>query len=262
MMTTPTNATNHAMANKPHWAQAVIVAVHRQDKSDLQTDLHSSSRTRMVALCWVKSLRNSFPEFREAAKLLPKLLGVSNSDEIDDWEERREEYSMGAGTYLSEAGGWHCAGWKIIKYSLSDWDVADMNSGGAFSDSEALPALPKELDGSFGTLKYCAKAITSGWTGRGECERAAVPQVPPTQEFLELQAEFEFAAENSQANSDVGLYRAMIADYRARIDQLETALGCRTDDCRAYSSKVKKLEAEIQDLYLTNKKLWKAQGAQ
>lgn len=57
---------------RPEWAQALIVAERREDRSDLMTDYHASVTAEVIALAWSHHTKDLFSEMRKAAELLPQ----------------------------------------------------------------------------------------------------------------------------------------------------------------------------------------------
>ncbi|HEY9764527.1 MAG TPA: hypothetical protein V6D07_18515 [Trichocoleus sp.] len=55
--------------NKPRWAEAVIVAILKQDETDTGIDQFGHEEVKKVILCWSKHKRNLFSEMRKAADL-------------------------------------------------------------------------------------------------------------------------------------------------------------------------------------------------
>ena len=98
-------------AIRPPWAQAVIVAEHRIDQSDMMTDYHGSTTDQVLLLGWSKSKRDAFGEMRKAAGNAEETAHLVNAGKD---AEHREKYSMGAGYYLKD--GWRDAtGWEVRK---------------------------------------------------------------------------------------------------------------------------------------------------
>jgi hypothetical protein len=91
-------------------APAVIIARHREDQSDAQTDYFASRTTRTVVLAASKHTRSLFPEMRKAAARFLDTAGLETGG-----VEHRETYSMGAGIYLSQGEFRHDTGWEIRK---------------------------------------------------------------------------------------------------------------------------------------------------
>lgn len=88
---------DQVLAKAPAGAQALIVAEYHVDKSDLQTDYAANSTTRCVAIGWRFSKREDFRALHAAAAAFPETAGVT-------FEERRDNYSMGKGNYLTDHG--------------------------------------------------------------------------------------------------------------------------------------------------------------
>ncbi|ELL0561745.1 hypothetical protein Q6U64_004246 [Vibrio vulnificus] len=98
----------------PEWAQAVIVAsftVYDEEQSDPYGDYYQYRTEKTIILAWSKHQRRLFPELRKACLNHPEtefLANVANS------AEHRENYSMGAGTYLTDKDYIRC-GWQVRK---------------------------------------------------------------------------------------------------------------------------------------------------
>lgn len=98
----------------PSWAKAVIVATHSiydEENSEPYSDYHQSKTTKTIVLAWSKHTRNLFPEMRKAC------LNHHDTAFLADKEsstEHRENYSMGAGTYLTNKD-YLRHGWEVRK---------------------------------------------------------------------------------------------------------------------------------------------------
>ena len=98
----------------PNWAKGVIIAEYRENQTDIMTDYFGHTTNRSVVLAFSKHKRNLFGEMRRAAEQFTETRGR-------EWDEHRENYSMGGGMYLSEAGNSrHSTGWVIKKWSPPD----------------------------------------------------------------------------------------------------------------------------------------------
>lgn len=111
----------------PAGTQSVIVALLREDTSDVQSDYFANKTVRSVAIGFSHKTREDFRELRRvAATFLPDV----------EWEERRDNYSMGQGNYLSDHG-WDGAGsgWVVRRYELPVegksgwWSVTEIAEG-------------------------------------------------------------------------------------------------------------------------------------
>lgn len=102
------------MAKRPPWAAALIIAVYQKDDSDSMTDYFASHDERIVAIGWRKGQREDFKQLRRAAWNFKETAHLTSGP---DAFEHRENYSMGAGNYLS-AGGHHSTGWIVRSESL------------------------------------------------------------------------------------------------------------------------------------------------
>ncbi|MDA0145968.1 hypothetical protein OCT63_17215 [Vibrio sp. RW] len=109
--------------NIPEDAKGVIVAyfTSMSDHSDPYSDYYESQTDRVIVLAWSKHTRNLFPEMRKAAK------NHEDTKHLADKEtstEHRENYSMGAGNYLTETD-YIRFGLKIKKISFYTSNTRD-----------------------------------------------------------------------------------------------------------------------------------------
>jgi hypothetical protein len=128
-------------AKAPSWAKALIVAEYNVDKSEPQTDYFANASTRRVAIGWRSGSREDFRQLRAAAAQFSETWGLT-------FEERRDNYSMGKGNYLSDHG-WDGAGtgWVVKSYALpAKWARLTED---AIPGQPAAPA-PAELAASAG----------------------------------------------------------------------------------------------------------------
>lgn len=104
----------HASLKVPTWAKSVIVAtysVYDEERSDPYSDYYQSKTIKTIVLAWSKHTRNLFSEMRKAC--------VNHQDtaflaEKENSIEHRENYSMGAGTYLTNKD-YLRHGWEVRK---------------------------------------------------------------------------------------------------------------------------------------------------
>jgi len=108
---------SQVMAKAPAGAKGLIYAEYREDDSDPMTDYFSSRTMRTVAIGFRSSSREDFRALRSAAGQFPETAHLASQDAyrawLDDSEswlgresiEHRDNYSMGAGNYLSDHGG-------------------------------------------------------------------------------------------------------------------------------------------------------------
>ena len=103
---------DQVMAKAPKGAKALIVAEWREDASDIMTDYFASHTRRTVAIGWRYSSREDFRALHTAAAQFSETAAV-------EFSEHRDNYSMGAGNYLSDHG-WagSGSGWLIKSASL------------------------------------------------------------------------------------------------------------------------------------------------
>lgn len=119
----------------PKGTKAVIVAEYQVDESDSMTDYFASRTGKTIVLGFSKHYRNLFPEMRKYAGNLKETEhmvvkpsvnynGEEKTEENKDWwtasDEHRENYSMGAGTYLKSSRG--RGGWVIRKRGIGEDD--------------------------------------------------------------------------------------------------------------------------------------------
>lgn len=98
-------------AIRPSWVQSCIIATMQHDKCDSMSDYFHVSDGRAVLIGWSKHKRNLFPELRKAAAAFEETAALA---EAGPDAEHRENYSMGAGTYLKD-GSRYDTGWQVKK---------------------------------------------------------------------------------------------------------------------------------------------------
>jgi predicted RNA methylase len=114
------------MAKAPRNAQALIYAEYREDASDPMTDYFNAITKRTVAIGWRTGSREDFRQLRAAAAQYPETAHMADEDTLKAWQvehngrawgelEHRDNYSMGAGNYLSDHGGAHSGTGWIVK---------------------------------------------------------------------------------------------------------------------------------------------------
>jgi len=86
-------------AKAPAGTRALIYAEYHQDTSDLQSDYHGSRVTRTVAIGFRSGAREDFRALRAAAGRFAETAHLTGAE-----VERRENYSMGGGNFLSDHG--------------------------------------------------------------------------------------------------------------------------------------------------------------
>lgn len=179
-----------AKNNVPKWAKACIVALEKQDESDIMTDYFHHSTKRRVLLAFSKTDRNSFDEMRTAAKrsgFEPVQYMIEGKQ-----YEHRENYSGGSGYYLGES---KYSGWIIKKSDLSVIDQLADNPDNiklpvAASGSSQEEAGEPVASGKYFHAKYNAKT--------GNTFYMAVPQ--------ERLGSDEFTSELDRAKEMGGFY--------------------------------------------------------
>ena len=90
--------------------QYAIVAERHINTSDTHTDYWGSKCVESIVLAFSAHKRNLFSEFRKAAALADQTRHLSDKD---TGKECRENYSMGAGTYVTDGNRY--SGWQIRK---------------------------------------------------------------------------------------------------------------------------------------------------
>jgi hypothetical protein len=98
----------------PDYAQAVIIACEREDRSDPSTDYFAASTIRTVILGFSTHTKNNFQEMRGLAG---NFIETAYIKEKNEEYENRENYTGGSGYYLGESK-YH--GWIIKKAQIYD----------------------------------------------------------------------------------------------------------------------------------------------
>jgi hypothetical protein len=98
----------------PDYAQAVIIACEREDRSDPSTDYFAASTIRTVILGFSTHTKNNFQEMRGLAG---NFIETAYLKEKNEEYENRENYTGGSGYYLGESK-YH--GWIIKKAQIYD----------------------------------------------------------------------------------------------------------------------------------------------
>ena len=160
-----TDAWDAIKAKAPTGAHAVIVAVAKVDNSDTQTDYFSNTAERTVAIGWRFSKREDFRALHAAAASFPETAHLADEDTLRAWAEgwggsadyiaehageHRDNYSMGAGNYLSDHG-WDGAG--------SGWIVRSQDLAWGYHSQVIEDALPEQA-----TAAVSAAAAVEGVT--------------------------------------------------------------------------------------------------
>jgi hypothetical protein len=102
-------------AKAPAGAEAVVVAELQEDTSDPMTDYFANKTTRCVAIGYRSGKREDFAQLRQVAASFPETAHLLAAKET----ERRDNYSMGAGNYLSDHGSANFgSGWVVRSYPL------------------------------------------------------------------------------------------------------------------------------------------------
>ncbi|WP_417884278.1 LPD25 domain-containing protein [Vibrio rumoiensis] len=105
--------------NVPEWAQAVIIATKTEydsENSCPHTDIYESKTIKTIILAWSKHTQQRFPEMRKACLNHPDTAFLHDKTQS---KEQRDNYSMGAGNYLTE-NNYLYHGWKVRKQRF--WD--------------------------------------------------------------------------------------------------------------------------------------------
>ncbi len=130
------------MAKAPAWATALIVAEYHVDRSDPMTDYFANATTRSVAIGFRSGKREDFRQLHAAAAAFAETAGVK-------FEERRDNYSMGKGNYLSDHG-WDGAGsgWVVKSYPLpARWANLTEDAVPEAAPAPAVPDAPAPASG-------------------------------------------------------------------------------------------------------------------
>jgi hypothetical protein len=120
------------LAKAPAGAKGLIYAEYRVDASDSQADYAASHTRRTVAIGWRYSSRENFRALAAAAAQFPETAHMASQGTLDVWRgtddlqlrapeplERRDNYSMGMGNYLSDHGwGQSGTGWIVRSADL------------------------------------------------------------------------------------------------------------------------------------------------
>lgn len=125
-----------ALALRPDNAEALIIAVEKEDCSDIMSDYSANRALRTIAIGWRTGKREDFKQLHRAAASFPETAHLGSQAALDAWAaekypgrnslyttnkagERRDNYSMGQGNYLSDHG-WDGAGsgWIVRSVTL------------------------------------------------------------------------------------------------------------------------------------------------
>lgn len=115
-------------AKMPAWAKGAIVAYHKVNDCDTQSDYFNVKNTREVIIGWSPNIWNMFPEMRKAAKACGMEELRHLWDEPSKEDEHRENYTGGYGYYL-QRGGSYDTGWAIKKVTSLNSDALAMMAG-------------------------------------------------------------------------------------------------------------------------------------
>jgi len=101
-------------AKAPPGAEAVVVAELQEDTSDPMADYFANKTVRRVAIGYRFGKREDFAQLRHVAASFPETAHLAAKE-----RERRDNYSMGAGNYLSDHGSANFgSGWVVRSYPL------------------------------------------------------------------------------------------------------------------------------------------------
>lgn len=190
-----------ALAQKPAGAEAIILAELQEDKSDSMTDYHANQTVRCVAIGWRFGKREDFRQLKAAAAKFPETAHLASQEALNAWAasngrranldlEHRDNYSMGAGNYLSDhdASNWG-SGWVVKSTSLSwdwGWNLTEL-------------AFPEQLEELPETGSASAEGITirPSSTGRAGFVEVIFDQKPSFEVLSGLKAHgFRWARHN------------------------------------------------------------------
>ncbi|TVO31879.1 LPD25 domain-containing protein [Vibrio algivorus] len=107
--------------NIPKWAKAAIIATlteYDSENSCPHTGDYESKTIKTIILAWSKHTQQRFPEMRKACLNHPDTTFLHDKTQS---KEQRENYSMGAGNYLTE-NNYLYHGWKVRKQRFWDED--------------------------------------------------------------------------------------------------------------------------------------------
>ena len=143
------------MAKAPEGARALIVAELHEDTSDSQSDYFANKTVRTVAIGWRFSSREDFKALAAAAAAFGETAGL-------EFTERRDNYSMGKGNYLSDHGwdgagsGWvvksrglPCRWVNLTEDAIPDLPAAPAVSGGTVTVSPSSLGRPGVVEVRF-----------------------------------------------------------------------------------------------------------------
>ncbi|MFV0573947.1 MAG: LPD25 domain-containing protein [Vibrio sp.] len=108
--------------NIPEWAKAAIIATlteYDSENSCPYTGVYESKTVKTIILSWSKHTQQRFPEMRKACLNHPDTAFLHDKAQS---KEQRENYSMGAGNYLTE-NNYLYHGWKVRKQRF--WDESN-----------------------------------------------------------------------------------------------------------------------------------------
>ncbi len=150
----------------PEDAKAVIVALLKQDDSDIQTDYFASSTKRTVILGFSTHTRDIFSEMRKYASNFGETVYLTEKYEK---YEHREKYSMGSGYYLGESK-YH--GWIIKKipvydrnrtiedFSYTAGNEDNMHIKQVIEEAKNTPVTEQDLiTGNYTLIEYSEKSV-------------------------------------------------------------------------------------------------------
>lgn len=129
---------------KPEGAKALIIAEYHEDASDPMTDYFASHTRRCVAIGWRFSAREDFARLHAVAGTFVETEHLASAEALAAWAQRqydghnmathvaagagehRDNYSMGAGNYLSDHG-WSGSGtgWIVRSRQLGGYRDGD-----------------------------------------------------------------------------------------------------------------------------------------
>jgi len=122
-------------AKAPAGAEAVVVAELQEDTSDPMTDYFANKTLRRVAIGYRFGKREDFAQLRQVAASFPETAHLAAKA-----TERRDNWSMGAGNYLSDHGNANAgSGWIVRSYPLQGAGAPGLTEV-AIADERAAPS--------------------------------------------------------------------------------------------------------------------------
>jgi hypothetical protein len=147
------------MAKAPRGARALIVAEYHVDASDPHADYFSSRTVRSVAIGFRLSPREDFRALRAAAGQFPETAHLASEEALSVWAdangahvssrglEHRDNYSLGAGNYLSDHGTASSGTGWVVRSRAIPCQYVHLTED-AIGDQPSPPGMPGPGDGA------------------------------------------------------------------------------------------------------------------